>query len=121
MICIGNLNFNKNSYISVISVAKQKHFVIFAFKYALRSHVLLNCDFCMNLYSVDRDEMMKRGDKVLNASSLQFLRSIKPFIATIFYSGFNTSLLLVFKKNLHLILHCRYLLKEIHCLTLHSC
>ncbi len=52
----------------------------------------------MDLYSVDSDEAMKRGDEAmkrgdeamkrgdeaLNASSLQFLSSVKCFIATIF-------------------------------------
>jgi hypothetical protein len=35
----------------------------------------------MNSYNADRDEAMKRGDEPLNASPLQFLRSIKRFIA----------------------------------------
>jgi hypothetical protein len=35
----------------------------------------------MNLYFVDSDEAMKRGDEALNASSLQFLLSVKCFIA----------------------------------------
>jgi hypothetical protein len=39
-------------------------------------------DFCMNLYFVDSDEAMKRGDEALNASSLKFLRSVKRFIAS---------------------------------------
>jgi hypothetical protein len=39
-------------------------------------------DFCMDLYSVDSDEAMKRGDEALNASSLQFLSSVKRFIAS---------------------------------------
>jgi hypothetical protein len=30
----------------------------------------------MDLYSVDSDEAMKQGDEALNASSLQFLRSV---------------------------------------------
>jgi hypothetical protein len=46
----------------------------------------------MNPYSVDSDEAMKRGDEALNASLLQFLRSAKHFIATIFYSALNASL-----------------------------
>jgi hypothetical protein len=36
----------------------------------------------MNSNSVDSDEAMKRGDEALNASSLQFLRSIKHYIAS---------------------------------------
>jgi hypothetical protein len=58
MIGIGNLK--KKSYISVISVAKPKNFVILAFTYVSRCPVLFNGDFCMNLYSVDSDEAMKR-------------------------------------------------------------
>jgi hypothetical protein len=30
----------------------------------------------MNLWSVDSDEAMMQGDEALNASSLQFLRSV---------------------------------------------
>jgi hypothetical protein len=36
----------------------------------------------MNLYFVDSDEAMKRGDETLNASKLQFLISVKRFIAS---------------------------------------
>ncbi len=53
MICIGNLK--KNSFIFVMSVAKLKNFVVFAFTYVSRSPALFNDDFCMNLYSVDSD------------------------------------------------------------------
>jgi hypothetical protein len=42
-------------------------------------------NFYMDLYSVDSDEAMKRGDEALNASSFQFLGSVKCFIATIFW------------------------------------
>jgi hypothetical protein len=38
----------------------------------------------MNSYSVDSDEAMKQGNEALNTSSLQFLISVKRFIATIF-------------------------------------
>jgi hypothetical protein len=66
MIGIGNL---KNKlYISVIFVAKPKNFVIFAFM--SRCPVLFNGNFCMNLFSVDSDEVMKRGDEAFNSSSL---------------------------------------------------
>jgi hypothetical protein len=59
MICIGNLN--KNSCIFVIYIAKLKNFVVFAFIYVSRSPALFfNGDFCMNLFSVDSDEAMKR-------------------------------------------------------------
>ncbi len=68
MICIGNLK--KKSYIFVISVAKPKNVVFFAFTYVSRCPVLFNGDFCMNLYSVDSDEAMKRGDEAVNGSSL---------------------------------------------------
>jgi hypothetical protein len=57
MIFIGNIN--KNSYISVISVAELKNFVGFAYTYVSRSPVLFYVDFCMNLYFVDNDEVMK--------------------------------------------------------------
>ncbi len=39
-------------------------------------------DFGRNSYSVDIDEAMKRGNEALNASSLQFLRRVKRFIAS---------------------------------------
>jgi hypothetical protein len=55
MICIGNLD--KNLYNFVISVAKLKNLVIFAL---CRPVLFFNGDFCMNLYSVDSDEAMKR-------------------------------------------------------------
>jgi hypothetical protein len=35
---------------------------------------LFNGDFFMDLYSVDIDEAMKRGNEALNASSLQFCK-----------------------------------------------
>jgi hypothetical protein len=58
MICVGN--FNKNSFIFIISVAKPTNFVVFAFTYVSISPALFNGDFCMNLYSVDSDEAMNR-------------------------------------------------------------
>jgi hypothetical protein len=65
----------------------------------LESFALFYGDFCMDLYSVDRDEAMKRGNEGLSASSLQFLSiikrasvhcynfflSVKCFIAVAFY------------------------------------
>jgi hypothetical protein len=48
----------------------------------LESFALFYGDFFMYLFSVDSNEAMKRGDKALNASSLQFLSSVKPFIAS---------------------------------------
>ncbi len=74
MICVGNLK--KKSFSFVISVAKPKNFVVFAFTYVSRRPALFNGDFCMNLYSVDSDEAMKQGDEAFNVSSLQFLRSV---------------------------------------------
>jgi hypothetical protein len=47
----------------------------------------------------DNEEAMKQGNEALNASSLLFLRSVKRFIATIFYSALNVSLPLIFKRN----------------------
>jgi hypothetical protein len=74
--------FKKNSYISLFPLAKLKNFVVFAFPYVSRSPALFNGDFYMNLYSVDSDEAMKRGDKAFNGSSLQFLRSVKRFVTS---------------------------------------
>jgi hypothetical protein len=73
----------------------------------------------MNLYFVDSDEAMKRGDDALNASSLQFLRSVKRFIATNFYLELNASSPFFYIENRRLTLHRRYFLKVIHRLTLH--
>jgi hypothetical protein len=72
-------------------------------------------DFCKDLYSVDSDEAMKRDHEALNASTLQFLSSVKRFIASslrfflsvkcfiavIFYEKpwFNASSPLLFKRN----------------------
>ncbi len=69
MIFIGN--FNKNSYISVISVAKLKNFVVLAYTYVSRSQALFNGDFCMNLYFVDSDE-----DEEMQCSVKRFIASI---------------------------------------------
>jgi hypothetical protein len=76
-------------------------------------------DFCMDLYSVDSDEAMKRGDEAFNASLLQFLSIVKRFIATIFFSALNTSSPLIFMEKHRLVLHRHYFLKEIRRLTLH--
>jgi hypothetical protein len=62
---------------------KAKIIVVFAL-HILESFALFYGYFCMDLYNVDSDEVMKRGNEVLNASSLQFLSSVKFFIATIF-------------------------------------
>jgi hypothetical protein len=57
----------------------------------------------MNSLSVNDDEAMKRvkkqGDEALNASSLQFFRSVKRFRATTYYFLFNASSALLFKEN----------------------
>jgi hypothetical protein len=73
----------------------------------------------MELYTVDSDEAMKQGDEAFNGSSLQFLRSVKRFIASIFYSALNASLPLILKKNRCLTLYRRCFFKQIHRLTLH--
>jgi hypothetical protein len=54
------VNFQKFFCISVVSVAKPKNTVIFAFTYVLESFALFYGDFCMDLYSVDSNEVMKR-------------------------------------------------------------
>jgi hypothetical protein len=64
---------------------------------------------------------MKQGNEVLKASLLQFLRNVKRFVTTIFYSVLNASSPLLVKENHHLMLHCRYFKKKIHRLTLHRC
>jgi hypothetical protein len=72
-------------------------------------------NFCIDLYSVDSDEAMKRDDEALNtsslpflssverfiASSLRFFLSVKRFIAVNFYGkpSFNASSLLLFKRS----------------------
>jgi hypothetical protein len=62
---------------------------------------------------------MKQGDEAFNGSSLQFLKSVKCFIASIFYSALNASLPLILKKNCCLTLYRRCFFKQIHRLTLH--
>jgi hypothetical protein len=47
------------SYISVVSVAKPKIIIVFAFTYVLKSFALFYGDFCTDLYSVDNDEAMR--------------------------------------------------------------
>jgi hypothetical protein len=61
---------------------------------------------------------MKQGNEAFNDSSLQFLRSVKRFIASIFYSALNASSLLILKKNHCLTLYRRSFFKQIHHLTL---
>jgi hypothetical protein len=64
---------------------------------------------------------MKRGNKALNASSLQFLSIVKRFLASSlrFLSALNASSPLLFMGKHRLTLHRHYFLKEIHRLTLH--
>jgi hypothetical protein len=50
----------------------------------LESFALFYGDFFMDLYSVDSNEVMKQGHEALHASSIQFLSSVKCFIASIF-------------------------------------
>jgi hypothetical protein len=52
------LAIKKNSYVSLISIAKPKNFIVFAFTYVSESPVLFYRDFCMNSYSVDSDEAL---------------------------------------------------------------
>jgi hypothetical protein len=74
MICFDSLNKNRN--ISIFSVTKPKNFVAFALTYVAESSAQLNDNFCMDSHNVDSDEAMMRGNEVINASSLQFLRSV---------------------------------------------
>jgi hypothetical protein len=52
--------FPNKFVISVISVAKPKNIVVFAFTYVMESFALFYGDFCMDLYSVASNEAMKR-------------------------------------------------------------
>ncbi len=70
----------------------------------------------MNPFSVDSDRW---GNEALNASPLQFLRSIKRLTATIFYSALNPYLTVTFYGKSSLTLYRHYFLKEIHRLTIH--
>ncbi len=53
-------NFPQKSLFFVVFVAKPNNIVVFAFAYVLESFVLFFGDFCMDIYSVDSDEEMKR-------------------------------------------------------------
>ncbi len=53
-------NFPKNSVFFVFFVAKPKNIVVFAFTYVLDSFALFFGNFCIDTYSVDSDEAMKR-------------------------------------------------------------
>ncbi len=63
-------NFQKKIFSSGFSVAKSKNIVVFAFTFVLDSFGLVYGDFCMDLYSVDSDEEMNRGNEAFNTSSL---------------------------------------------------
>jgi hypothetical protein len=54
-----------------------KNIVVLAFTYSM-----LYGDFGLKSYSVDSDEVMKQGNKTLNASLLQYFRSVNRFIAS---------------------------------------
>ncbi len=113
-------NFQKKFVISVISIAKPKNIVIFAFT-MLESFTPFYGDFCRDLYSVASCEVMKRGNEALTASSLQFLSSVKCFIASSlqFFLSVTFHRRYFLWKTHRLTLHHRYFLKEFHCLTLH--
>jgi triacylglycerol esterase/lipase EstA (alpha/beta hydrolase family) len=72
---------------------------------------MLYGDFSMNSDSVDNVEAMKQGNEALNASSLQYFRSVKHFIAT----NFTHQLMLhghsFFKEDHRLMLHRHFFLK----------
>jgi hypothetical protein len=51
--------FPKKIVISVISVAKPKNIIVFAFTYVFESFALFYSYFCMDLYNVASDEAMK--------------------------------------------------------------
>jgi hypothetical protein len=53
-------NFKKIFVISIVSVAKPKNIVVFAFTYVLEGFAPFHGDFCMDLCSIDSDEAMKR-------------------------------------------------------------
>ncbi len=53
----------KNFLFFLVSVAKPKNIVVFAFTYVWESFALFFGNFCMDIYSVDSDEAMKRGNE----------------------------------------------------------
>ncbi len=61
-------NFRKKFIISIISIAKPRNIVVIAFTYVLESFANFYGNFCMDLYSVDSDEAMKRGNEAINVS-----------------------------------------------------
>jgi hypothetical protein len=77
-------NFQKKFVISVVSVTKPKNIIVFAFTCVMETFAMFFFgDFYMELYTVDSDEAMKRGDEAFNGSSLKFLRSVKRFTASL--------------------------------------
>ncbi len=88
------LTISKYFIFLYISIAQLSYAVIFALTYVL-------------IYSVDGAEAMTQWSEAMNTSSLQFFRSVKCFIASIFTQ--------------QLTLHQCYFLKENHPLTPHCC
>jgi hypothetical protein len=113
-------NFPKNLLFFVVSVAKPKNIVVFAFTYVWESFALFFCNFCMDIYSVDSDEAMKRGGEALNATLLQFLSIVKRFIASSlrFLLSVKRFITVIFIGKHRSMLRYHYFLKEIHRLTL---
>jgi hypothetical protein len=111
-------NFPKKFDISVASVTKPKNIVVFAFTCVRNFCTVFLAISAWNYILLTA---MKRGDEAFNGSSLQFLRSVKRFIASIFYSALNASSPLTLQKNRRLTLYRRCFLKQIHRLTLHRC
>jgi hypothetical protein len=58
-------NFPKIFFFFIVSIAKPKNMVVFAFTYVLDSFALFLGDFCMDIYSVDSDEAKKQGNEAL--------------------------------------------------------
>jgi hypothetical protein len=66
------LQFQKNSYVSFLSVAKLKNIGVFAFTSVAESLGLFYGDFGMNSFRADSNEAMKQG-----------VRAFKSFISSI--------------------------------------
>ncbi len=58
-------NFQKEFFFSLFSVAKTKKIIVFAFTFVLAIFGLFYGDFCMDLYSVDSDEVMKQWSEAM--------------------------------------------------------
>jgi hypothetical protein len=85
----------------------------------LDSFGLFYGDFCMDLYSVDSDEAMQWCVKHFIALIVKKRFTLHCFIATIFYSALNASLMLIFMEKYRLTLNRCYFSKEIRRLTLY--